>query len=143
MLRFSGPTPHRYSAIKENTNGIAKATYCYNRQSRKTLKIQTDASPSMHRPMFTVFLVCQIDRQASPPVPSISRTRTRTLSRTRSNKRAHVRRRKISPCSRVLRTRIKAHWLKLPLMRKVSRRRCRGEHVELGNIGRLHMGGRR
>lgn len=36
-------------------------------------------------------------------------------------------------------TRIKARRLKLRLMRKVSRRRRRGEHVEAGHVGRLHM----
>ena len=141
MLRFSGPTPHRYSAIKENTNGIAKATYCYNRQSRKTLKIQTDASPSMHRPMFTVFLVCQIHRSAGLTACSVY------LQDPHPNPVANPKQ-QTGPCPSTTQcpaaaafsaTHIKAHQLKLLLMRKFSRRRSCGEHVELRHVGRLHL----
>jgi hypothetical protein len=51
------------------------------------------------------------------------------MSRTRSNRQAHVRQHKIP---RVL-------FVELSLMHKVSRGRCRGEHVDLGQVWRLNL----
>jgi hypothetical protein len=81
---------------------------------------------------YSVFLVFQIDPHRPPPGPAPAPALAPCPER------AHVRRRKIAPRSRVRRYPPQSA-LRLPLTWKVSHRRCRGEYVEPGHIGRLDL----